>query len=154
MTESKLSLAQKIDRDLQQAMRERNEVAKNTLRSVKTSLTEAAKSGEQHEQSEGEVLAVVQKEAKQRRDAAAEYERLGAMDRAAGELAELAILEQYLPRQLTEAEIEEIARTVIDSTGASSMRDMSKVMSVAMAQVKGRADGRVVNEIVRRLLSG
>ena len=154
MTKDNLPLAEQIDRDLRQAMRDRDDVTKITLRSVKTALTEAAKSGEQHDQSEAEVLVVIQKQAKQRRDAAAEYERLGAADRAANERAELAVLERYLPRQLTEAEIEAIARTVIDETGASSMQDMGRVMSVTMAQVKGTADGRVVNQVVRRLLSG
>ena len=154
MTEDNLPLAEQIDRDLRQAMRDRDDITKNTLRSVKTAMTEASKSGEQHEQSEDEILAVIQKQAKQRRDAAAEYERLDAAERAAGERAELAVLERYLPRQLSKAEIEVIARTVIDETGASSMQDMGRVMSATMDQVKGMADGRVVNQIVRRLLSG
>ena len=154
MTEDNLPLAEQIDRDLRQAMRDRDDITKNTLRSVKTAMTEASKSGEQHEQSEAEILAVIQKQAKQRRDAAAEYERLDAADRAAGERAELAVLERYLPRQLSKAEIEAIAHTVIDETGASSMQDMGRVMSATMDQVKGMADGRVVNQIVRRLLSG
>ena len=85
MTEDNLPLAEQIDRDLRQAMRDRDDITKNTLRSVKTAMTEASKSGEQHEQSEDEILAVIQKQAKQRRDAAAEYERLDAAERAAGE---------------------------------------------------------------------
>lgn len=153
MTQNELPLAEQIDRDLKQAMRERDEVSKIALRSVKTALTEAAKAGEAHEQSEDEVLAVIQKQAKQRRDSAAEFERVGATDRAASELAELAVLERYLPRQLSEAEIEAVARDVIAETGASSVQDMGRVMSVTMARVKGTADGRVVNQIVRRLLS-
>ena len=152
MTQSDMLLAEQIDRDLKQAMRDRDEVAKIALRSVKTALTEAAKAGEAHTQGEDEVLAVIQKQAKQRRDAAAEFARVGADDRAADERAELAVLERYLPRQLDEDEIEAIVRTVIDETGASSMQDMGKVMSGAMAQVKGTADGKAVNQIVRRLL--
>ncbi len=120
MTEAQLSLAEQIDRDLKQAMRERDDVAKLTLRSVKTALTEAAKSGQQHALSEEDVLAVIQREAKQRRETAQEYERLGAQEQAANELAELAVLEHYLPQQLTAAEIEEIVRNVIAETGASS----------------------------------
>lgn len=154
MTEAKLSLAERIDRDLKQAMRERDNVAKITLRSVKTALTEAAKSGQQHVQSEEEVTSVIQREAKRRREAAQEYERVGAQERAANELAELAVLERYLPRQLTAEEIEEIARSVIAETGAASPRDMGRVMSAAMERVKGAADGKVVNQIVRRLLGG
>ncbi len=154
MTEAKLSLAERIDRDLKQAMRERDNVAKITLRSVKTALTEAAKSGQQHVQSEEEATSVIQREAKRRREAAQEYERVGAQERAANELAELAVLERYLPRQLTAEEIEEIARSVIAETGAASPRDMGRVMSAAMERVKGAADGKVVNQIVRRLLGG
>ncbi len=152
MTQDNIPLAEQIDRDLHQAMRDRDDVSKMTLRSVKTALTEAAKSGEEHEQNKDEVLAVIQKEAKQRRDAAAEYERVGADDRAASELAELAVLEKYLPRQLTGDEIEEIVRNVIAETGASSMQDMGRVMSATMAQVKGTADGKAVSQIVRQQL--
>jgi len=152
MTEAQLSLAEQIDRDLKQAMRERDDVTKLTLRSVKTALTEAAKSGQQHALSEEDVLAVIQREAKQRRETAQEYERLGAQEQAANELAELAVLEHYLPRQLTAAEIEEIVRSVIAETGASSPREMGRVMSAAMERLKGVADGKVVNQIARRLL--
>ena len=133
-------------------MRERDDVAKLTLRSVKTALTEAAKSGQQHALSEEDVLAVIQREAKQRRETAQEYERLGAQEQAANELAELAVLEHYLPQQLTAAEIEEIVRNVIAETGASSPREMGRVMSAAMERLKGVADGKVVNQIARRLL--
>ena len=152
MTEAQPSLAEQIDSDLKQAMRERDDVAKLTLRSVKTALTEAAKSGQQHALSEEEVLAVIRREAKQRRETAQEYERLGAQAQAADELAELAVLERYLPRQLTAAEIEEIVRSVIAETGASTPRDMGRVMSAAMERVKGAADGKVVNQIARRHL--
>lgn len=153
MTQDNLPMAEQIDRDLQQAMRDQDEVSKIALRSVKTALTEAAKAGEDHTQSEDQVMAVIQKQAKQRRDAAAEYERVGAQDRAASERAELAVLERYLPRQLSEAEIAEIVQAVIDETGASSLQEMGRVMSATMAQVKGRADGKLVNQIVRRRLS-
>ncbi len=98
------------------------------------------------------MLAVIQREAKQRRETAQEYERLGAQEQAANELAELAVLEHYLPQQLTAAEIEEIVRNVIAETGASSPREMGRVMSAAMERLKGVADGKVVNQIARRLL--
>jgi uncharacterized protein len=153
MGQNELPLAEQIDRDLQQAMRDKDDTAKIALRSVKTALTEAAKASEDHTQSEDDVLAVIQKQAKQRRDAAAEFERVGAADRAASERAELAVLERYLPRQLSEDEIESIVREVIAETGASSMQDMGRVMSTTMPKVQGKADGKVVNQVVRRLLS-
>lgn len=154
MTQAQESLAERITRDLQQAMRDRDDVAKITLRSAKTALTEAARTGQQHELSEEEAMSVIQREAKRRREAAHEYERVGAQERAASELAELAVLERYLPRQLGTAEIENIARTVIAETGASSPRDIGRVMPAAMERVKGAADGKVVSQIVRRLLGG
>lgn len=152
MNNSGEDLQARIDADLKQAMRDRNEVAKLTLRSVKTALTEARTSGQQHELTDAEVVAVVQKEAKRRRDAAAEFERLGDQNRAASELAELAILEQYLPRQMSEAEVEEVARRVIVEVGATSPKQMGAVMAAMMTAVKGQADGKLVNQVVRRLL--
>jgi len=145
-------LQSRIDADLKQAMRDRDEVTKLTLRSVKTALTEARTSGQQHELSEDDVLAVVQKEAKRRRDAAAEFERFGDSARAAAELEELAVLERYLPRQLSEAEVEEIARRVIAATGATSPKQVGAVMAALMPEVKGQADGKLVSQVVRRLL--
>ena len=145
-------LPTRIDADLKQAMRDRDEVTKLTLRSVKTALTEARTSGAQHTLSEDEVLAVVQKEAKRRRDAAAEYERLGDANRAAAELVELTVLERYLPRQMSEAEVEVIARRVIAEIGATSPKQMGAVMAAMMPEVKGQADGKLVSQVVRRLL--
>lgn len=152
MTE--MTLTQRIDDDLKQAMRAKDDVAKLTLRAVKTALTEASKSGtESHAMSDDDVLAVVMKEAKRRRDAMAEYDKAGRADLVASEAAELAILEHYLPRQLSEAEIERLAQGVIQAVGATSMRDMGKVMSALMDQVAGQADGRAVNQVVRKLLA-
>ena len=153
MSEANSTLIQRIDDDLKQAMRDKNEVAKLTLRSVKTALTEARTSGTEHALTEGEVLAVLQKEAKRRRDAAAEYERVGDPQRAAAELAEMAVLDKYLPRQMDEAEIEVVARRAIAHVGATSPKQMGAVMSAIMAEVGAKADGKLVNQVVRRLLS-
>lgn len=143
-----------IETDLKQAMRERNDVAKLALRAVKTALTEASKAGDNHQLSQEQVLATIQKEVKRRRDTAAEFEKFGAADKAAAELAEVAILEHYLPRQLSEAEVEAIVRAVIAEIGATSQRELGKVMSAAMPRVQGIADGRMVNGVARRLLNG
>jgi uncharacterized protein YqeY len=153
MSESGASvLLLQIDSDLKQAMRDRDEVTKLTLRSVKTALTEARTSGAEHVLSEAEVLAVVQKEAKRRRDAAAEFQRVGDQPRADAELAEMRVLEKYLPRQMDEAEIEVVAQRVIAELGATSQKQMGAVMSATMAEVGGKADGKLVNQVVRRLL--
>jgi uncharacterized protein YqeY len=152
MSNEQLSLAERIDADLKQAMRSQDNIAKLALRAVKTALTEASKSGSDHALTEEQVLAVIQREAKRRREAAAEYEKVGASAPAEQERAELSILERYLPRQLSEEEVEVLAREVIAETGASSVRDLSKVMPVMMSRVAGTADGKLVSQVVRRLL--
>jgi len=153
MSTSGETMMARIDADLKQAMRDRDNVTKLTLRSVKAAVTEASKRGSQHELSEDEITEVVQHEAKRRRDAATEFEKANRDDLAAQERAELAVLERYLPQQLTNEEIERIATDVIAETGAKSMRNMGMVMSAVMPRVAGLADGRQVNKIVRKLLS-
>ena len=146
------ALLQQIDADLKQAMRDKDEVTKLTLRSVKTALTEARTSGTEHELSLAEVIAVLQKEAKRRRDTAVEFQRVGDQKRADAELAEMKVLDKYLPRQMDEAEIEVVAQRVIAELGATSPKQMGAVMSATMAEVAGKADGKLVNQVVRRLL--
>ncbi|GIV69123.1 GatB/YqeY domain-containing protein [Caldilinea sp.] len=154
MSEMPMTLVERIDADLKRAMRERNEPAKLALRSLKTALMQARTSGEQaHDLSEAEVIEVVRREAKRRKEAAEEFERLGAPDRAAAEMLEYQVLQQYLPQQLTEAEIEEIARAVIAELGADSPKQMGQVMPAVLAKTGARADGRTVNQVVRRLLA-
>ncbi len=145
-------LLQQIDADLKQAMRDKDEVAKLTLRSVKTALTEARTSGTEHVLSQAEVVAVLQKEAKRRRDAAAEFQRVGDQQRAAAELAEMKVLDKYLPPQMDEAEIEAVAQRVIVQVGATSQKQLGAVMSATMAEIAGKADGKLVSQVVRRLL--
>lgn len=142
----------RIDADLHEAIRSQDTIAKLALRAVKTALTEASKAGENHILDDNQIIGVIQREAKRRREAAAEYRRYGATAQAAQEEAELAILERYLPRQLDGAAIEALARQVIAETGATSSRDLGKVMPALMARVAGSADGKVVSQVVRRLL--
>ncbi len=147
------SLLTQIDADLKQAMRERDETAKLALRSLKTALTEAQKSGESHVLNNDEVMQILTKAAKQRRDSIVEYEKGNRPDLAATEAAELAVLERYLPRQLSEAEIETVVKGIIDETGATSLQDLNRVMPLAMQRTRGQAEGRLVNQVVRRLLT-
>ncbi len=154
MTEPISTLESQLDADLKQAMRDRNNVAKIALRAVKTAVTEARKAGTDHSISEEQIQATIHKEVKRRRDSAAEYTRLGAADKAAAELAEVTILEKYLPQQLDEAAVETIVRDAIAETGATSMRELGKVMAATMPRVQGVADGKLVSQIVRRLLNG
>lgn len=147
-------LLARIDQDLKEAMRSRDEAAKLALRSVKTALSEVQKGETGEQELSSEMIAdVLQRAAKQRRDAIAEFQRAGREDLIANERAELAVLERYLPRQMDESEIETIVREVIAETGARSARDMGKVMPLAIERSAGRADGRAVSQVARRLLA-
>ena len=150
---SEQTLLDRVNDDLKEAMRRKDETAKLALRSVKSAILEAQKSGNFTEAlTDAELVQVIGKTAKQRRDTIVEYQRVGRPDLAAVEAAELAVIEHYLPQQLSAAQLEEIVRAVIAETGAQSMRDMNKVMPVAMQRVAGQADGRAINQIVRQLL--
>ena len=148
-----MTISERIDADLRQAMRDRDEVAKQALRAAKTALTEARTATANHDLSDEEAIAVLQKLAKRRRDTAAEYEKLGETARAQNELADVTVFDRYLPQALTEAEVEAIVRQVIADTGVTSLREMGAVMGPSMAKVAGRADGKVVSQVVRRLLA-
>ncbi len=150
---SEQTLLDRVNDDLKEAMRRKDETAKLALRSVKSAILEAQKSGNFDKAlTDPELVQIIGKTAKQRRDTIAEYERVGRPDLAAVEAAELAVIEHYLPQQLSPAQLEEIVRAVIAETGAQSVRDMNKVMPVAMQRVAGQADGRAINQIVRQLL--
>lgn len=148
------NLLNKIDADLKDAMRSRDETAKLTLRAIKSAVLEVVKAEDGPATVTDElVVEAVQQEAKRRRDAIVQYEKAGRQELAAKEAAELVVLERYLPRQLSETEIEALARTVIAEVGATSMRDMGQIMGRLMPQVAGLADGRQVNQVLKRLLA-
>jgi uncharacterized protein len=147
------ALAERIDADLKEAMRERDEIRKLTLRSLKTSLTEARKSGTEHALTDDDTIKIIARAAKQRRDSIAEYQKANRADLVEKEEAELAVLEAYLPQQMSQEEVESVVRAVIAETGAQSAQDLGRVMSLAMQRTQGRAEGREVNQAARRLLS-
>ena len=151
-----MSLNDQLTEDLKQAMKAKDAVRLRTIRSLRAALKEKEiserRDGEAH-LSEEQVLAIVQKKAKQRRDAIAQYEPAGRDDLAAKEQEELEIIETYLPKQLSDEEIRRVVQEVVAATGASSMREMGTVMSATMEQLRGRADGRRISEIARELLS-
>ncbi|MGL4648208.1 MAG: GatB/YqeY domain-containing protein [Caldilineaceae bacterium] len=147
-------LITRLDEDLKQAMRDRDEVRKLTLRSAKTALTEAAKASEQHDLSPEKVLAVLQREAKRRKEAAFEYEKAGETARAQAELAELAVLETYLPQPLSDDDVRALVLATVAETGATSPKEMGKVMAALKPKIDGRADGKLVSTLVREALGG
>lgn len=146
-----MGLHDKIMEDLKEALRSRDETRKSTLRMLRSAIR-YREVEVQHPLSEDEVLEVIAKQVKQRRDSIEEYRKGGRQDLVDEESAELEILSAYLPRQLTREEIAELAQQAIHQTGATNMKQMGLVMNELMPQVKGRADGKLVNEVVRQLL--
>jgi uncharacterized protein YqeY len=149
MTVTKASL----QADLTEAIRAQDKVTSATLRMALTAITVEESAGAHHELSADDVLKVLAKEAKKRREAATAYEDAGRPELAAIEHDELAVLERYLPAQLSDAEIGEIVAATIASLGATGMAQMGQVMKAATATVAGRADGGKVAAAVRAALT-
>ena len=148
-----MSRKQQLQKDLKKALRARDESRKSVIRMALAAITyaEVEHGGELDD---ADVVAVLRKEARQRQDAVAELRQADRPGLLAKEEAELEILEGYLPRLLSREEIAQEARQVIAEVGATGMAQMGPVMRQMMSKLKGRADGRVVNEVVRELLSG
>ena len=148
-----MGLREQLMADLKDAMRSGDEVRKSTIRMVRAAMVNAEKAEGATKLTEADIQQVIAQQAKQRRDAILEFEKGGREDLAEKERAELEVLMQYLPRQLTEEEIETEARAKIAEVGATSMAQFGDVMRSLMAEFGDRADGRLVNQVVRRLLS-
>jgi uncharacterized protein YqeY len=149
------SLKATVQDDLTRAIRERDQVRAGTLRLALTAITTEEVSGkEARELSDDEVLKVLAKEAKKRKEAAAAYADAGRPELAEKEEAEHAVLEAYLPAQLSDQELEAIVAKAVEDTGATGMPQMGQVMKAAQAVVAGRADGGRVAAIVKAALSG
>jgi|SRR5690554_7295050 uncharacterized protein YqeY len=149
-------LKDRISEDLKDAMRARDEVRLRTLRSLRAALLEreiAERTGGVAELSDEQALSVLQKQAKQRRDSIEQFVGAGREDLAENERQELAIIESYLPKQLSDDEIREELRKIIAEVGASSAAEIGKVMGPAMQRLKGKADGKRIQMIARELLS-
>ena len=149
------SLKDRLRTDLTAAIKARDEVRSATLRMVLTALSNAEVAGkEQRELSDDEVVGLLSTEAKKRREAATAFDEGGRTEKADQERAELAVLTDYLPQQLSEQEIADIVTAAIEQTGAAGegMKAMGKVMGVVQPRVKGRADGSAVAAEVRRQL--
>ena len=149
------TLKEQLQHDLHDAMRARDKVRSGTLRMTLTSITNAEVAGDEaRELSDDEVLKVVAKEAKKRKEAATAYTQANRPELAAAEEAELAVLEGYLPAQLGDDELRAIVQRAVDSTGATGMAQMGLVMKAAQGEVAGRADGGRVAAVVRQVLAG
>jgi uncharacterized protein YqeY len=149
------SLKAQVQDDLHDAMRAREKVRSATLRMVLTAITNEEVSGAAHrELSDDEVLKVIAKEAKKRKEAAAAYHDAGRAELAGQEESELVILETYLPAQLGDDELRRIVAYAVAETGATGMQQMGQVMKVAQGRIAGRADGGRVAAVVKETLLG
>lgn len=148
-----MSLKDTLHADLTDAMRAKDETRRSTLRMVLTAVTNEEVAGKQaRELSDDEVLKVLGRELKKRKEAASAYTEAGHPDRAASELAEAAVIEAYLPAQLTDDELTLLVQEAIAETGASGPQAMGQVMKAVQPKVAGRADGgRVAGEVKRQL---
>ena len=147
-----LTLQQRLESAMRDSMRARDEQRTQTLR-MAMAAAQNQRIARGRDLTDEEVVDVLTKQVKQRRESIAMFRDAGREDRAAAEEAEAAILAEFLPEQLSEDEIVSLARAAIAETGASSPSDMGRVMGTLSPRTKGRADGRVVSDVVRRLLA-
>ena len=147
-----MALKEKLAQDLKDAMRDKDAIRKNVVQLVRSSVLQVEKDNKITLDDDG-ILDVIAKQLKQRRDSLPDYEKSGREDLISQLKTEMAILMEYLPAQLTHEDLEVIVKEAVTATGATSMKDMGKVMAALMPKVKGRADGKKVNEAVRKFLN-
>jgi Uncharacterized conserved protein len=147
-------LKTRLDADMKAAMKEREtgKLRLSVIRMVKSAWRNQ-EIDQKRELSDEDILAILMKEVKQRKDSIEEFRKGNRQDLVDATEAEVAILQEYLPEPLSESEIEEIVKAVIQETGAQSKKDMGKVMGLLAAQTKGRADGKFLNQVVQKFLS-
>ena len=149
-----MSLQTKVLDALKEAMKAKDTIAIESLRAIKSAILLAkTEAGAAAELAEEEELKLLQKLVKQRKDSAALYAQQGRNDLAEPELAQVAVIEKFLPKRLSEAEVTEAVKAIIAEVGATSAKDMGKVMGVATKQLAGKTDGKVISAIVKSLLA-
>jgi hypothetical protein len=147
-----MSLKDQLKDDLKSAMKEKDAVRKNVVQLIKSGVLQIEKDKQITLDDDG-VLDVIAKQLKQRRDSLPDYEKSGREDLIAQLKREMELLMEYLPAQLTHEELEAIVKEAVEATGATSVKDMGKVMAAVMPKTKGRADGKEINAIARGLLN-
>lgn len=148
-------LKQQLKDQLKEAMLAKDELKTAVIRFVLSGITyyEINKGGAGYEATDEDVMAVISKEIKQRKDSIEQFEKANRHDLADKEKAELAVLESYLPEQMSEEEVKKYVDEAVTTTGATSPQDMGKVMAALMPKVKGKADGSLVSKLVKEALS-
>ena len=147
-----MALKEKLMADLKEAMKEKDVIRKNTVQMVRSAILQYEKDNLKELDDDG-IIDVIAKELKRRRDVLPEYEKSGREDLIADINREIEVLLAYLPEQLSAEELEKIVTDAIAKVGAASMKDMGKIMAAVMPEVKGRADGKAINAIVKEKLS-
>lgn len=149
-----MSLEKQIMEQMKEAMKAKDSVALEALRAIKSGIILAkTESGAKDELSSDDEIKLLQKLVKQRKDSAAIYSEQGRQDLAAPELAQVAVIEKFLPAQLSEQEIEEAVSKIISDGGFSGMASMGQVMGIASKELAGKADGKTISTIVKKLLA-
>lgn len=149
-----MTLFEQVSKDIIAAMKAKDKVRLEALRNIKKYFIEAKTApGANDELTDDAALKILAKLAKQGKDTAALYREKGREDLAAEEAAQAAVIEEYLPKQLTADELEAAIKDIIAQTGAQSMKDMGKVMGIASKQLAGKAEGRAISEVVKKLLA-
>ncbi len=148
-----MSLETKIVADLKEAMKAKDKVSLRGIRAIKTALMNLKTDGTNTEITEQVEISLLQKMLKQRKESLSIYEEQGRDELAATEKEEIAIIEKYLPEQMDEATLEKVVGEIIEKTGATSMKDMGKVMGMASKQLAGQADGKAISAVVKKLLA-
>ncbi len=149
-------IKERLQNDLKEAMRSRDSVRLRAVRSLRAAIMTKEidlRSGGKGEIPEEDAIAVIQKQAKQRRDSIEQYELAGRDDLKQIEVEELQIIKDYLPEELSEDDIRNAVVAIVRETAADGMKDMGRVMGAAMQQLRGKADGKLVQQIVREILS-
>lgn len=149
-------IVEKLQNDLKEAMKSKDAVRLRTIRSLRSAIMAKEidmRSGGEAKISEEEAMSVLHKQAKQRRDSIEQFVAAGRADLQKVEEEELAVIEAYLPKQLSEEEVRKVVQEIIGASGASGMKDMGKVMGQAMGRLKGKADGNLVQQAAREALS-
>ncbi len=147
-----MALKEQLMEDLKDAMKNKNEIKKNTVTMIKAAILQVEKD-KQITLEDDAIVEIIAKEAKKRKDAIAEFEKAGREDLINQTNEELAIIKAYLPEELSTEELTKIIEEVIVEVGAETMKDMGKVMQAVKAKTAGRADGKTINEIVKSKLS-
>ena len=148
----KRPMEEKIQNEITLAMKAKDEIRLSALRSVKAAILNEKSNGKHHELTDADVVTLIQKLVKQRQESENIYSDAGRLELAEKERRERIVLEEFVPKQLTEEEIEKKVKEIIIETGATSMKDMGKVMGLATQRMKGVADGKIVSGIVRKSL--